>query len=234
MVQYTSMKKRLISPAPTLVFIGPQGSGKGTQAALLARKHHLLHIEMGELLRALRHKKNPRPFEKKVASVIDKGKLVPSSWVVRLVDERLPKIPRTRGIIFDGSARRLREAKALIQTLKQHDRIITHVVYLDITKREAIKRLTKRWICVRQHHILIMGMDVHRPTDRCPRCGSGIRQREDDTPRFILKRLATFHRETAPVATFFQKRGLLIRINGERPVRTVFADVEKAFLKGPQ
>src|SRR3989338_2711513 len=130
------MKKRTILPTPTLVFIGPQGSGKGTQAALLARKYHLLHIEMGELLRSLRHKKNPRPFEKRVASVIDRGRLVPSSWVVQIVDERLQNIAPTRGIIFDGSARRLREAKALMTTLKRHGRVITHVVYLDIKRSE--------------------------------------------------------------------------------------------------
>lgn len=233
-IQYTRMKRRRQGFTPTLVFIGPQGSGKGTQASMLARKHHFLHLEMGELLRSLRHKRNPRPFEKKVASVIDKGKLVPSSWVVRLVEERLQKIALTRGIVFDGSARRLREAKALIKTLKRHGRFITHVLYLDISQEEAIRRLSKRWVCVRRHHILTMGKNVRRPTDRCPYCNSAIVQRPDDTPRFILKRLATFRKETAPVATFFRKRHLLTHINGERPVARVFSEVEKAFQNGPR
>ncbi|MBI3956375.1 MAG: nucleoside monophosphate kinase [Candidatus Kerfeldbacteria bacterium] len=218
-----------ITAGPTILFLGPQGSGKGTQASLLGSRHGLHHVEMGAILRGLRHRKHPSPFARRVAGLIDRGRLVPSRWVVYLLDEHLASVPRTSGLVLDGSARRLPEARAISRVLKKHGRTLDLVLYLTISRNESVRRLTRRWSCLKKRHILTMGKDVKRPTDRCPICGSRIAQRDDDTPAAITKRLALFRKETLPSIRYFRERGLVTRIHGERSVASVARDIEHAF-----
>jgi adenylate kinase len=222
-------RKQNTPTVPTVLILGPQGSGKGTQAERLAQKYHLIHIEMGAILRGMSRRKRQTAFTKKVTQTINAGFLVPSSWVIRLIDERLDSIPPTRGIVLDGSARRLPEARSLFKILRKHRRELTHVFLISISRSESFKRLTRRWLCKRNRHILIMGKHVRSPHDRCPVCGSTILQREDETPPAIRKRLAQFQRETAPVVSYYRRCGLLRAINGEQTISRVFRDVDGEF-----
>lgn len=184
---------------------------------------------MGAILRSLRRRKKQTRLTRSVTKLIDNGKLIPSRWVLQILDEQLRRVPPERGVVLDGSGRRLGEAKALFRILKKYRRRITHVIFLDITRSETIKRLSKRWLCSKCHRVLTMGVDIRSPHSRCPHCGGKIFQRDDEKPEAIAKRLSYYHRETKPVIRYFEQLGILTRIDGEHPIPAVYRKVERAF-----
>lgn len=226
----TPRQRRTVLVGPTVILLGPQGAGKGTQAELLARKHRLVHLESGAMLR--QEESKGTPFGRRIARYIDGGRLVPFTWVLRLIANRLQDVPLHQGIVIDGSPRRLPEAKQLVRMLHHRfHRKVLIVILVMISKGETIRRLSRRWICKKQHP-LIMGVDVHASTDRCPICMSPIEQRKDDTPKAIAKRLDIFQRQTQPVIHYFQSHGLLHRVDGKKTIPTVFRMVNTEFQKG--
>ncbi len=208
--------------------LGPQGCGKGTQAAMLAERHGFVHLEIGAMLRAAAHPRTPTAFSRRLGRVLASGRLVPYVWVLRLVEERLRRIPQKRSVVIDGTPRRLPEALQLLQLLTSAGRSVDHVFYLTIPRGESLRRLSKRWVCRRCHRTLTMGKDVRSSDSTCPWCGGAIYQREDDTPIAITKRLSIFQKETRPVIAFFRKQGILRDIRGNRPIPSVFRDVHRA------
>lgn len=222
------MPRRTKTPTgPTVIILGPQGAGKGTQAELLARKHRLEHLESGAMLREEVHRGTP--FGARIARIIDQGKLVPFTWVLQLIAGQLERIPRSRGIVIDGSPRRLPEAKQLVRMLgRRFGRKVTTVIFVNISRAETIRRLSKRWTCTRQHP-LIMGVHIKKSSDRCPVCGSPIEQRKDDRPKAIAERLVIFHRQTQPVITYFRSHGILHQVDGKQTIRAVFRHVDTVF-----
>lgn len=204
--------------------VGPQGSGKGTQAELLAKKFKLNYAGAGEMLRRAGRQKTA--FGKKVALATKQGKLVPSAWVVGLAKKEIKQTAKNQGLVFDGFARLLPEAKALQQMLNKARRPITAVFLIDISTKETIKRLSKRRQCV-NGHLFVSGVTLKKSQKVCPRCGAKIFQREDDQPTAIRERLKNYHHRTKPALDYFKKQGLLIKINGEQSVKKVFADILK-------
>lgn len=225
LMQKRSTKQRAPVTGPTIIILGPQGSGKGTQADLLVEKYKFAHLETGAMLR--QEERRHTPFGKRIAAYIDQGKLVPFTWALHLLAQKLQTIPHRRGIVIDGSPRRLPEALRLIRLLHEAHRDVAVVLLINISHKESIRRLSKRWMCTRHKHILTMGVDIHKPSDRCPRCQSGIEQREDDQPRAIAQRLAIFQRDTTPVIRYFQKEHLLVTLHGEQSVPAVFRAVDR-------
>lgn len=209
--------------------MGPQGSGKGTQAELLAKKFKLKYIGAGDALRRLAKQKTP--FGRKVDLIINKqGKLVPVSWVVELAKKEIKKTTKNQGLIFDGFARLLPEAKTINQTLKKAGRPITAVFLIDISTKETVKRLIRRRQCP-NGHLFVSGVTLKKSQKNCPRCGARIFQREDDRPAAIRERLRNYHRRTKPALDYFKKEGLLVKINGEQPVKKVFSDILRVIKK---
>ncbi len=168
-----------------IILLGPQGSGKGTQAKLLANKFKLEHIEIGNALREI--KKDDTILGREVAQIIDKGKMVPFQLVVKIVDKEVAIISANKGIVFDGTPRRLVEIKPLEKILKKNGRHITHVFFVQISERETINRLSKRYICSQCNKIFILEKDVANKSRKCPKCGGNIIRRKDDTPEGIKK-----------------------------------------------
>ena len=172
------------------------------------------------------------PFGKRIARYIDGGHLVPFTWVLRLIAEQLEHIPSVRGVVLDGSPRRLPEAKQLARMLgRRFGRKVTIVIFINISKAETIRRLSKRWMCMRQHP-LIMGVHIKKSTDRCPICRSPIEQRKDDRPKAIAKRLAIFQRQTQPVIRYFRSLKLLHRVDGKQTIPKVFRIVDTVYQEG--
>jgi adenylate kinase len=211
-----------------IIIFGPQGSGKGTQAQLLAEKFDLEHIEPGDMLRTLVEHGNG--LAKKVDKIIhQKGSLVPTDLIIRMIKLRIQSLGLNQGIIFDGAPRRLEEAKLLEKILQEHGRSISRVFFIYISPQETVKRLSKRWICKVCDKPLIMGKDISYRLKsglrKCPFCGGEIYQRKDDTPGGIRKRLATYQKETLPVVDYFREKGILIEINGEQLIKKVHKDI---------
>lgn len=212
----------------TFLVVGPQGSGKGTQAELLAKKFKLNYAGAGQMLRQAAKQKTA--FGKKVAWATKQGKLVPSAWVVELAKKEIKQTAKNQGLVFDGFARLLPEAKALHQMLNKTGRPITAVFLIDISTQETVKRLSKRRQCA-NGHIFISGKTLKKSQKKCPECGAKIFQREDDQPKAIRERLKNYHQRTKPALDYFKKQGLLVKINGEQTVKKVFQDILKEVKK---
>ncbi|MFH1173379.1 MAG: nucleoside monophosphate kinase [bacterium] len=208
--------------------MGPQGSGKGTQGELLAKKFKLGFFGAGDMLRQMARQNTPRG--RQIKKTIDGGNLVPWPWVVEMALEQIKKNPKNKGIVYDGLSRRLPEAKAFLKMIRQTGREITAVFFIDIPEQETIKRLSKRLIC-ENRHIFTIGVGIKKGRKTCPKCGAPVFHRDDDKPKAIKKRLMDYRQKTLPALNYFKQEGLLIKINGQQPVKKVFADILKAIKK---
>ncbi len=201
-----------------IVIIGPQGSGKGTQANLIAAKYKIANISTGEMFREA--VKNQTDLGKAVKAIIDRGDLVPDDLTNELVKERLSKDDCQFGFILDGYPRNLSQAEYLLTHQK-----ITHVLEIWISDEEAIKRISGRRICSNcgtTYHVLY---NPPKQENVCDRCGGKLTQRDDDNEKSVKQRLKIYHQETESIINFFQKKNLLYRINGEQRISDVARDV---------
>lgn len=201
-----------------IVIIGPQGSGKGTQANLIAAKYKIANISTGEMFREA--VKNQTDLGKAVKAIIDRGDLVPDDLTNELVKERLSKDDCQFGFILDGYPRNLSQAEYLLTHQK-----ITHVLEIWISDEEAIKRISGRRICSNcgaTYHVLY---NPPKQENICDRCGGKLTQRDDDNEKSVKQRLKIYHQETESIISFFQKKNLLYRINGEQRIPDVARDV---------
>lgn len=209
-----------------LIISGPQGSGKGTQAELLAKKFSLVHLETGEMFRRAAQKKTV--FGRKIAHWLNKGILVPDKFVLRLLKQNLTEHNLKRGFILDGSPRNLRQIKWLDKELAKKNSPIDKLILLKISKKESIRRLSERRICPRCSRNFNLLTMPPKKDELCDNCKVKLVTREDETAEAIAKRLASYRRRTAPMVKYYQQKGKVIEINGEQPPGDVFKDILKA------
>lgn len=209
-----------------IVILGQQGSGKGTQAALLAEKFDLEHIDMGKTLREIAL--SDTPLGREIYEIQNVRKTLVSSKILReILNVKLKSIPLKKGIVFDGAPRTLDQVKYLEDAMLEMGRKIDYVFFISIPEQESIKRASRRRLCNNCQAILVMGKIIKKENDRCPKCGGEVSQRKDDTPEGIKKRLEVFKNETMPVLEYYEKEGSLIKIDGMQPVKKVFSDIIK-------
>ena len=206
-----------------ILLLGLSGSGKGTQAKLLAEKYNLKHLQTGEILRNIA--KSGSEFGKRIAEVINRGEFVPYQWILEIAREEIRKLDENQGVVFEGFSRKLPEVKELYKILAKYNRKLDYVFLINISDKEAIERLSKRRICKKCHRLFIVGVTINENETKCPDCGGEIYRRSDDTLEGIKKRLAEFKKETQPVIEFFKERGDLIVINGEQSIEEVFKEI---------
>jgi len=207
-----------------IIILGPQGSGKGTQAKLLANEFNLEHIETGDALRKI--KGEATELGKKVAEIIDQGKLVSSALIMEIIGKKIMTIVKHKSIIFDGVPRALDQAELLENILKENGRYITHVFFVKISEKETVNRLSKRHICSQCGKIFIIKKDTISKLEKCSKCGGSIIRRKDDTSEGIRKRLSIYQERTFPVVEYYRQKQRLIEINGEQSIEKVFKDIK--------
>ncbi len=207
-----------------LVILGPQGSGKGTQATLLAKKFNLVHIDVGLALRqAAKHKTK---FGIRLDRIINKNKdLVPSEIVRAVLTRDLKQISSKKGVILDGAPRRKDQIMEIEEILGSFERKIDKVIYVKISQKEAVKRISKRYNCLRCFWRYVLGKEIISVKEKCKKCGGKIVRRTDDTPEGIKKRLSIFRKETIPVIKHFKKTGLLLEVDGMKKTEAVFKSI---------
>lgn len=211
-----------------IVVLGPQGSGKGTQAAGLAEQFKLAHIETGKVFRKI--SRQPTTLGRKIGFIMNqKGRLLPTSFVNKILKGELGKVNWNKGIVFDGYPRNLIQARTLDKILKLLNRQLTHAFYLPISRQSTIKRLILRRICRKCGRIFIKGVDLKASARHCPVCHGVIYQRDDDKPVAIARRLNIYHQQTKPVINYYKKKGILIKVDGEPPIKQVFKAIMKYF-----
>lgn len=203
-----------------IIILGPQGSGKGTQAEMLAKKFGLEHIDMGKTLREAA--KRDTPIGKEIYRIQNVTKtLVPSRILKEVLGIKLNSLPREQGALFEGVPRTVDQAEYFTEALQESGRKIDAVFYINIPEEESLERIAKRWTCKKCGLPLIMGKDIKSEKDKCPKCGGEIYQRVDDTPEGVKKRLEVFREETLPVIEYFRQKEILIEIDGKPSIEEV-------------
>jgi len=211
-----------------MLIMGPQGSGKGTQAKLLAKKFGFEYVGSGDSLRVVQ--KTGSFTGKKLFKVMNTGALVPNFALVNVLGnvlEKLKKRGKVKGVILDGWNRMMIESIMVDEALEWYewDKNVK-IILINISRKESYNRLTKRRQCNKCGQ-LIPWMGEFKNLKKCDKCGGELVVRPDDNLASIKKRLEEYKNQTVPVVNLYKKRGELIVINGEQSIEDVFKEVLK-------
>jgi adenylate kinase len=210
-----------ISHPLVLILLGPPGSGKGTQAAMLQDKFRLPHISTGDLLRD--HVRRGTELGNQARTFMEKGQLVPDPLILDMFFERVSQKDCANGYILDGFPRTISQAEALQSRL--NEKLVLVVINLDLSDAKIIERLTNRVSCEHcgtPYHLIYF---PPKTQGRCDKCGGKLIQRSDDTEAVITKRLKVYHEQTAPLIAYYAKQKLLHTIDCDTPKEKVFSQV---------
>lgn len=181
-----------------VLVLGPQGSGKGTQAKRLSNDHGIPHVSTGDMFRAL---DETSPLGREVKAIMDRGDLVPDEITIRMIRERLHEDDAGAGFILDGFPRNLAQAEALDEMLQDIGRTLDAILFFDLDDETAKQRALGR---------------AHEEG------------RTDDTPETIARRLSVYHSQTEPVVEYYRTTGKLVPLHAARPVDDVEREIQKA------
>ena len=182
-----------------VLLLGPQGSGKGTQAKRIATEYGLAYVGTGDMMRSAIAARTE--LGERLRPYLDSGALVPDELTIALIRERLLDDVSAAGFVLDGFPRTMAQADALDALLRDVGRELDVVFELQVSDDVSTERLRKR---------------------------AAEEGRSDDTPEVIARRLETYHRETAPLVEHYRARGIVVGIHGERSINEVFAEIQEA------
>ena len=202
-----------------LLLLGAPGAGKGTQAEMLTKTFGVPHIATGDMFRAAKAAGTPTGMLAK--QYMDKGELVPDDITIRLVEERLSQPDAAQGYILDGFPRTPKQAAALDALLARLGQSLDAVVKLTVPRDELLRRLTGRRVCPKCNANYHMVFAPPKKDTVCDRDGHKLAQREDDSDATVAHRLDVYHDSTRPLIAFYEKKGLLHRVDGTQPVQAV-------------
>ncbi|MAI88454.1 MAG: adenylate kinase [Candidatus Marinimicrobia bacterium] len=195
-----------------IIFLGPPGIGKGTQAKIVAQKKQILHLSTGDMLRIAIEKRNEVGLLAEL--YMNKGRLVPDEIVLDLVSQRLKQEDIQEGFIFDGFPRTLNQANELKSLLKKNNYKIDHVIALNGKNEILINRLTSRRTCSKCQQIINLIFNPPKRNEVCDYCDGKLVQRDDDKLEIITNRLRIYEIQTKPLVDFYSNENLLRKING--------------------
>ncbi|GAA0381101.1 adenylate kinase [Bacillus horti] len=214
-----------------LVFMGLPGAGKGTQAERIVEHFEIPHISTGDMFRSAIKEETPLGIEAK--SYMDRGELVPDEVTIGIVNERLAKDDCKHGFLLDGFPRTVAQAEALENMLALSDRGIDHVIYINVKKDLLLARLTGRRICKDCGSTYHTEFNPPKVSDVCDKCGGELYQRHDDNAETVGKRLDVNIKQQQSLLDFYQDRGLLRTVDGEKHIDQVFSNISN-LVKGQE
>jgi len=189
------------------VFLGPQGSGKGTVIGKIKDKFQVPHISTGDMFREAL--KMGTEFGKKAQEYMNRGELVPDDVTCGMVKERIARDDCVNGYMLDGFPRNLKQAEALADITK-----IDTAILIDVPEEVSLERLSGRRQCRNCGTIFHLKFVPPQVEGVCDKCGGELYQRDDDKPDAIKERLAIYRREIMPIAEYYQKAGVLVTVEG--------------------
>lgn len=209
-----------------LIFLGPPGSGKGTQAKILMGKKGWPQLSTGDMLRTAIS--NGTQLGLAAKSYMDKGALVPDQVVIGLIAERTLASDCKAGFILDGFPRTIPQADALDKVLAESGRKVDQVILFEIADQELVSRISGRRTCLNCGSMFQLDSKPPKQAGICDKCGSKLVQRDDDQSAVVQKRLSVYHAQTAPVAEYYRKVGKLKTVNAALGFDQVTAAIDAA------
>jgi len=210
-----------------LLFLGPPGAGKGTQAQRLTREYGVVQISTGDILR--QHKKEGTELGLRAKEFIDRGDLVPDDLIIDMLSNELEVHDLSRGYLLDGFPRTVPQAIAFDKMLEAREEKIDAVLILNVPNEELIHRLSGRRVCLK------CGRPFHiefNPVEKNPECPNGgeheIIQRQDDSEESVRNRLTVYEDQTAPLIKHYNDKGKTYLIDGTGAMNDVFGRIKAA------
>lgn len=202
-----------------IIFLGPPGAGKGTQATVIAKKYGLAHLSTGDILREAVSSKTVLGV--KAHSFMSKGELVPDDIVIGMISDRLKGCLKS-GFILDGFPRTIAQAEGLKDALQKLTANIDKVVYFKTSEATVVKRLSGRRICSKCGKIFHLTNMPPKKEGVCDACGADLYQRSDDKIETIKNRLDVYEKQTASLIDYYKKQGLLFEVPADKEFEEVY------------
>lgn len=202
-----------------LVLIGCPGAGKGTQAKVLSKRFGIAHISTGDLLRE--QVKSKTPLGLKLKSIMESGGLVSDDIVSDLLKQRITQADCEKGYILDGYPRNVSQAEGLSLIVGELDK----VVVIEVDDEAIIERMSGRRSCPACGAMYHVKFNPSKALGVCDNCGGELIQRSDDNAETVKHRLEVFHSQTAPVIEYYDKKGIVLKIDGGQAIDKVSEDI---------
>jgi adenylate kinase len=212
-----------------VIFLGPPGSGKGTQAKRLMAARHIPQISTGDLLREAVGNSTKSGLE--AQEYMDSGRLVPDALVISLLLDRIQQPDCGNGFILDGYPRTVAQAESLKMKLTEEDKPIDKVVNFDSELSKLVERLVGRRVCPNGHGEWHIKFNLPTVPGRCDVCGEALIQREDDSEDRIRTRFETYLQDTQPLIDYYGKLDMLESVDAMSDFASITAHIEKILEK---
>ena len=206
-----------------IVFIGPPGAGKGTQAQRLVETYGLAHLSTGDMLRAAHDAETD--IGRQAEQYMSAGKLVPDELIVAVIAQRLKQPDCRDGYLLDGFPRTPQQAEALVGILSEFGGHVAVVPYINVSEAVLVERLTGRWTCRASGHVFHAKFNPPKTVGRCDYDGSELYQREDDKAETVGNRIRVYFERTRPLIDYYRRKGLLVEVDGAQSIEQVSADL---------
>lgn len=203
-----------------LLFLGPPGAGKGTQAKMAAEKFGLLHIAPGDIFR--QEVKAGTDLGRLVEGIMAEGRLVPDEVTIKIIEKRLNSPEVLKGYVLDGFPRNIAQAEALREVLQSRDERLDLVVNLVVAEEELLERSRTRRVCSGCGKPYNVKLDPPKTEGKCDVCGASLIVRKDDKEETVKERLRIYHEVTEPLCEYYNKDGIVVSIDGCGDVDFIF------------
>ena len=208
-----------------IIFLGPPGCGKGTQAKRLEEQFGMIQLSTGEMLRE--EVRSRTKIGLKAKDIIEAGKLVVDDIVVDMIDRRLDEADNSSGFILDGFPRTVSQAKSLDYILKKKNMTLDQVIEFQVNEEVLVRRITGRYSCADCHQGYHEEYQKPQVPGTCDKCGgTKFTRRSEDNEGTVRSRLIEYHAATAPIVDFYDDRGLLISIDGMSEIEQITEQLE--------
>jgi len=205
------------------VLLGPPGAGKGTQAAIIAEKCGIPHISSGNIFRE--NLQANTDLGNQARQYMEKGELVPDEITIGMVKDRLLKSDCQNGALLDGFPRTSNQAEVLDGFLSEIGGEIHCVPFINVQSEELIERLSGRWTCEAEGHVYHIKNNPPKKESVCDLDGSPLYQRNDDKRETVEQRINVYFKQTASLIDYYREKGLLVEVDGSKPIEQVTQEI---------
>ncbi len=207
-----------------IVIMGPPGAGKGTQAEFIKNRYNVPHISTGDMFREA--VKKGTPMGKEAQKYMNEGKLVPDQVTIGIVEDRLAEADCQAGFLLDGFPRTIVQARALDAVMEKLGRKIDAAINISVPDNILIQRMSGRVSCKECGKVYHLVFSPPVVQSKCDQCSGELIQRSDDNAETASNRLQVYNEQTSPLLDYYQEKGLLRNVDGNRDLKAVGSDIE--------